>query len=148
MDGERCEVLLISVSPGGVVGGRGSGNGLLDFWYRLEWELLVLYGLVPVIDTGIAVVIWGRGSVVGGACPCGEVYAVGNEKVVKEVTWVKQGCRCCSWNPGIPKTVAGITPGGDRPAVVAQLESDLVIGKFVLISRRGGLNDIGGRAGG
>ncbi len=91
-----------------------------------------MYGLVPVIDTGIAVVIWGRSSVVRRACSCREVGAVGNEKVVPKVVWVKQGWGCCMWNPGIPKTVAGITPGSDGPAVVAQVESDLVLSDISL----------------
>ncbi len=44
--------------------------------------------------------------------------------------------------------VAGITPRGDGSTVVAQLESDLVLGEVILFPRRGGSNDIGGRAGG
>ncbi len=84
---------------------------------------------------GIVVAVWGRGSVVREIGSHREVGAIGNEEVVEKVTWVEQGCGCCSWNPGIPKMVAGVTPGSDRPAVVAQLELDLVIGKLVLIPR-------------
>ncbi len=127
---------LIYVSPGRSVGNGGSGDRLLNFWYRLEWELLVSYGLVPVIDTGIAVVVWQRGSVVRRTGSRREVGTVGDEKVVPKVAWVKRGCGCCSWNPGIPKTVAGVTPGSEGCAVVAQLESDCVLSDIIL-GRRG-----------
>ncbi len=114
------------------MGAGGSSDGLLNDWYRLRCEIPVLYGLVPVIDTGIVGSVRERGSVVRGSGSHGEVGTIGNEKVVPKVAWVEQGCRCCSWNPGIPKTVAGDTPWSDRHAVVAQLELDMVFGDVVL----------------
>ncbi len=136
-------------SPARLMGrARGASDGLLDGWYRLGCELPVLYGLVPTNDTGIVGVIRGRGSVVRGTGSCREVGAIWDEKVVPKVVWVEQGCRCFSWNPGIPKMVAGIIPRSDGSTVVAQLESDLVIGEVIFIPRREGSNNIGGRAGG
>ncbi len=116
----------------GLSGEGGSSDGLLDGWYRLWCELLVPYGLVPIIDTGIVGIVGGRGSVVGRSSPHRKVGTVWDRKIVPKVTWVKQGCGCCSGFPGISKTVAGDIPGRDRPAAVVQLESDLVLGKVVL----------------
>ncbi len=63
---------------------------------------------------------------VGGACPCREVGAVRNEKVVPKVAWVEQGQGCCMWNPGIPKMVAGITPKSDSDELPGSVHSEFM----------------------
>ncbi len=124
-------MLLAVILLDGLSGTGGSGDGLFNNWYRLGCELPVLYGLVPIIDIGIGGGVGGRGSVVRGTSSHGEVGTVRNGKIVPEVTRIEQGCGCCNGCPGIPKMVVGDTPRSGGPTVVAQLESDVVLGDIV-----------------
>ena len=129
-----CEALIVDILPVGMAiwatvsgseGGGGSGDRFLDFWYRLECLLWVLYRLVPELNMPVAG--WGRGSVIGEATVGGEVGAVWNGNIVPEIIGIEHGCRCCRVVPMCPRIVAMGIEGGDGSGVLAHIESPACI---------------------